>query len=119
MKGEYSTDREWADRHLPEMQRILEDVVRQRIKIIIRPTDFVVDTTQATDLISGAIGPVAFAARLRRPGVFWGRSFNSPTHWGLQFTIRSWRDTGTETELAKLRKGFGDWFLYGHIEETI
>jgi hypothetical protein len=116
MRGEYQTDRAWSDRYLPEIQRILEDVVRQRMKIVIRPSDFKIDTTQATDLVCGAIGPIAFAARLRRRGVFWGRSFNSPTHWGLQFTVRSARDSGAETELAKFRKGFGDLFLYGHVE---
>jgi hypothetical protein len=117
MKGEYHTDREFSDQHTAETQRILEDVVRQRLKIVIRPADFVVDTRQGTDFISGAIGPINFAARLRRPGVFWGRSFNSPTAWGLQFTIRSLRETGTETELAKFKKGFGHLFFYGHIEE--
>jgi hypothetical protein len=118
MRGEYQTDREWADIYLPEIQRILEDVMRQHMRIIIKPSDFRVDTKQATDLISGVIGPKAFAARVRRPGVFWGRSFNSPTHWGLQFTVRSHRESGAETELAKFRQGFGDWFLYGHVEDA-
>lgn len=117
MKGEYQTDRQWSDQYLPQIQSILEDVMRQRMRIIIRPSDFRVDTQQATDLVSGIIGPKAFAARLRRPGVFWGRNFGSPTHWGLQFTIRSARDSGAETELAKIKRGFADWFLYGHIEE--
>lgn len=117
MRGEYHTDREFSDQHMAETQRVLEDVVRQRMRVVIRPADFVVDTQQATDFISGVIGPVHFAARLRRHGVFWGRSFNSPTAWGLQFTIRSWRDTGVETELAKIKKGFGHLYFYGHIEE--
>lgn len=117
MKGDYFTDREWADQYAPEIQRILEQIMRQRMQIIIKPADFRLDTRRATDFVSGVIGPKSFAARLRRPGVFWGRSFGSPNRWGLQFTIRSARDTGTETELAKVRKGFPEWFLYGHIEE--
>jgi hypothetical protein len=118
-KGIYQFDRHWSNQQLPEIQRILEGVVRQRIRIVIQPADFKVDTTQATDLICGTIGPKNFAARVRRPGVFWGRSFNSPTNWGLQFTIRSHRDSGAETELAKIKNGFADWFLYGHVEDTI
>src|SRR5262245_46369569 len=118
MKGEYETDRAWADLYLCEMQSILEQVMRQHIKINVRPSDFKIDTAQATDLISGTIGPLNFAARLRRPGMFWGRSFNSPTYWGHQFTIRSQRDSGTETELSKIMKGFGDWYLYGHVEDN-
>jgi hypothetical protein len=117
MKGDYEINRRWSDQHTPEIARILEGVMRQRMSIIITPADFRVDTKQATDLVSGVIGPKAFAARLRRPGVFWGRNFGSPTNWGLQFTIRSQLDSGTETELSKIKKGFADWFLYGHIEE--
>jgi hypothetical protein len=119
MKGEYASDREWSDQYVAEIQSILEQVVRERIKIVVRPADFVLDTTRATDLISGAVGPIAFASRLRRPEVFRGRSSTSHTHWGLQFTVRSRRDSGTETELAKFKKGFGDWYLYGHVEEGI
>jgi hypothetical protein len=118
MKGEYATDRQWSEQHVPELQRILEDVMRRNVKINIKQASFTLDTKRATDLISGTIGPIAFAARLRRPGVFWARNFNSPTHWGLQFTIRSRRDSGIETELAKIKNGFADWFLYGHVEDA-
>ena len=116
MKGEYQTDRTWGDRHMPEVQALLLPVVQQRTTFVLKPADFRLDTKQASDLITGVFGPKAFAVRLRRPGVFWGRSFNSPTHWGLQFTVRSLRDTGVETELSKLKKGFGDLFFYGHVE---
>ena len=119
MKGEYQTDRAWADLYLPEIKQIIANVVRQRIQIVVSVADVQLDNTQATDLISGVVAnKCAFAARLRRPGVFWGRSFNSPTHWGLQYTIRSHRDTGSITELAKIRNGFADLFLYGHVEES-
>ena len=87
MKGDYEINRRWSDQYTPEIARILEGVMRQRMRIIITPSDFRVDTKQATDLVSGVIGPKAFAARLRRPGVFWGRNFGSPTHWGLQLPL--------------------------------
>lgn len=118
MKGEYQTDRAWTDQFLPEIQQILVPVARARIPIVVQVANFKLDTKQATDLVTGTVGPLTFAARLRRPGVFWGRSFNSPTHWGLQFTVRSQRDTGTQTELAKIRSGFADLFLYGHVEDS-
>lgn len=118
MKGEYEFDRKWADKYLPELQQIAADVVRQKIKVDVTVADVHMDNKRATDLITGIVANQCnFAARLRRPGVFWGRSFNSPTHWGLQFTIRSRRDTGVETELSKIMKGFGDLYIYGHVEE--
>jgi hypothetical protein len=117
MKGEYQTDRNWADQYMAEVQELLLPVVQQRTTIVLKIADFRRDTKQASDLITGVCGPSAFAVRLRRPGNFWNRSFNSPTHWGLQFTIRSMRDSGVETELAKFQQGFGDLFFYGHVEK--
>jgi hypothetical protein len=118
MKGEYETDRRWADKYMPEIKQIVADAARLRTKIVVTPADVHIDNKQATDLITGVVAnKLAFASRLRRPGVFWGRNFNSPTHWGLQFTIRSRRDSGVETELAKILKGFADLYLYGHVEE--
>ena len=118
MKGEnrYQTDREWAERHMAEVQTLLLPVVQQRTMFVLKAADFHLDTKQASDLITGIIGPKTFAVRLRRAGVFWGRNFYSPTHWGLQFTIRTKLDSGTETELSKLKKGFGDLYFYGHVE---
>jgi len=37
--------------------------------------------------------------------------------WPTQFTIRSARDTGARTELAKIVDGFGDWMFYGHAAD--
>jgi hypothetical protein len=116
MKGEYQTDRAWTEQHMAEVQALLLPVVQRLTTVVLKPTDFRLDTKQASDLITGVYGPKTFAVRCRRSGVFWGRSFNSPTHWGLQFTVRSRRDTGTETELSKFKKGFGDLYFYGHVE---
>jgi hypothetical protein len=116
MKGEYKTDREFADQHMAEVMALFLPVVQSRTTIILKPTDFRLDTKQASDLITGTVGPTAFAVRLRDRGYFWGRNFNSPTHYGLQFTVRSARDNGVETELSKFMKGFGDLFFYGHVE---
>jgi len=118
--GEYADDRAWADQYLSQ----LSDVVRS---LLIKTASFSLDTKQATDLIVYRVqnGPRAgqpvgaIAARVRRPGNFWQRSFNSRIWWGLQFTIRSLRSSGTETEYSKITKGFGDWFVYGHIEQTL
>jgi hypothetical protein len=113
-----ATDRAYADQFEGQIAATISGV-------LVRPATFRLDTREATDFIVYRVtgGPRrgqpvgAIAARVRRPGCYWGRTYRSPTSWGMQFTIRTWRSTGTETELAKIRRGFGDWLLYGHIEQ--
>lgn len=118
--GEYQDDRAWADRYEPELKKVVGSLLPMT-------ASFRLDVEQSTDLIVYKVkhGPRAgqpvgaIGARLRRPGNFWARSFNTSVWWGVQFTIRSHRSSGAETEYSKIMKGFGDWFVYGHIEQTL
>ena len=119
--GAYQDDREWADQYEDQLKAIIAS-------LLVKSASFRRDTREATDLIVHRVtnGPRAgqavgaIASRIRRPGNFWNRSFNSRVFWGLQFTIRSRRSNGVETELKKIvEDGFGDWFIYGHIEQEL
>jgi hypothetical protein len=70
------------------------------------PSYLEVDTKEATDLIVLQGLDKRIAARVRRPGF--------ALDYGWEFTIRSHRDSGAKTELAKIEEGFGDWMFYGH-----
>jgi hypothetical protein len=115
--GTVAEDRAYADMFMPQLSRVVDGVLT-------RPASFRLDVSENTDLIVFRItgGPRkgqpvgAIACRVRRPGFYYGRTYRSPTAWGVQFTIRTRRSSGAETELAKVRRGFGDWMIYGHIE---
>src|SRR5205807_5254643 len=107
----YHDDHDWEIKQAPTVQLVIQS-------LLVRPATFRIDTKQATDFIVVRVEggerngqPVsAIASRVRRPGFFYDRR-----GYGLQFTIRSWRNNGAETELSKIDKGFGDWLFYGHI----
>lgn len=63
------------------------------------------DVSHATDLLVLRLEAWRVAVRIRRPDAF--------AKWSDEFTIRSLRESGTETELAKIMGGWGDAFLYG------
>lgn len=100
----YRKDREWADNYIPQVQSVL---LKQYPPF--RQGAWYEDTKQATDLV-WLVNPLegsALAVRIRRPG--YGRYIH-------QFTIRSHRDSGAMTELAKIRQGHGDLFFYAHAD---
>lgn len=97
--GAYQSDREWSDRFIPAIRQI----VGPRLLV---PSPFDVDTKEAADLIVLKAKDMTVAARVRRAGY--------ADRYPYEFTIRSKRDSGAKTELAKLLEGWGDWFLYGH-----
>jgi hypothetical protein len=66
------------------------------------------DEKESTDYII-EIKTGTIACRVRAPR-FW-RAFGD-------ITLRSHRPRGTETELAKIRKGFARWYLYIWAERT-
>lgn len=101
----WKEDKQRADRFVPEITNILKDNAKYIVSIVIAP--HVNDTMQATDyIIKVESGDVA--CRLR-----WWSRFTINKEW----TIRSRRDTGAETELSKLKKGWARWYLYGWIIE--
>jgi len=97
----YSIDRQWSDRFIPDI----------RAKVgphLLQPSPFEIDAKQAADLIVLHARDMRIAARVRRPGY--------AERYPFDFTIRSHRESGATTELAKLIDGFGDWMFYGHAD---
>ena len=95
----YSRDREWSDRFIPAISMI----VGPRLLV---PAPFEVDAKQATDLIVLRARDMTIAARVRRHGY--------ADRYPFEFTMRSRRDNGVKTELAKVVDGWADWMFYGH-----
>jgi hypothetical protein len=103
MKGEYSTDRAFSEQFSPEIMRIVQPLLP---KPIVAPASITLDRNHATDFVVINAGPTKIASRVRRR-----EYFRMP--YRVQFTIRSLRLNGVETELAKVEKGFADWAFYG------
>lgn len=100
---EYQKDRAWSDRYIPEIKRIVGPY-------LLEPAPIEEDCKRATDLIILAARDKRIACRMRR--------FGYAQKYPYDFTIRSHRDSGAETELSKLVSGYGDWMFYGHAAES-
>ena len=72
---------------------------------LLREGTFAEDAIQATDLITLTFQTVTIGCRIRRPRYF--------PRYAHQFTIRSHRDNGTQTELAKIVEGYCAYLFYG------
>jgi hypothetical protein len=88
----------WSDRFLPEIKMILGR------RFISEPA-VEEDALRNTDLIVFKMEAIRIACRIRKPEYY--------EKYGDQFTIRSERPSGMETELAKIVRGWGDYFFYG------
>lgn len=102
--SEYDEDRSWSDRYLP----LAREIVGKRALIV---TDFEADTRRAADLAILSTRGLSVGVRMRRPGFI--------DRYPFEFTIRSERTTGTQTELDKICNGLCDWMFYGHAGEDI
>jgi hypothetical protein len=98
----YANDRLWSDLMIDEIRSI----VGPRLLI---PAPLEMDANQATDLFVFTARDMRIAARVRRPGY--------ADRYPFEFTIRSKRDSGAETEMSKIVSGWGDWMFYGHATE--
>lgn len=96
-----------AKKYLPQIERILKDNAKYIIRIVVAPQEK--DIHKATDFIiqvdSGDV-----AVRLRN----WSK-------WTIkrEWTVRSKLDSGYETELSKLKKGYARWYLYGWVQDDV
>ena len=100
----YRDDRKWADACTSQVLEILRYLVRHLVVLSVAPTEE--DNKRATDFIVRLIGG-AVAVRLRRSNCQF-----------RDFTIRALRDSGTKTELAKIREGYASRYFYGWLDET-
>lgn len=94
----WTTDKSWADGYGPEVVRILKANAMHLLSIeVASPKE---DQSEATDYTIEVRGGTV-AVRVRRPNCSY-----------RDLTVRAWRASGAETELAKLRAGFARWYLY-------
>lgn len=99
----YRDDRKWSDQFLDAIRYIVGPH-------LLMPSPLEVDTKEAADLIVLRARDMTVACRVRRHG------YEDRYPW--EFTIRSHRDSGARTELAKIVEGWGDWMLYAHASEV-
>jgi len=104
--SKYEEDKAWADKFLPHQQEIAQQAVRVEFAPIEE------DLRRNTDLVLRSVAPpgkrledIRISARVRR------HKFAS--RYSDQLTIRLDRPSGVETEMPKLRGGYGDFFIYG------
>lgn len=101
--GTYQKDRQWSDQFLPEIRKIVGPY-------LLTESSFEIDTKEAADLIIMKARDMTIACRVRREGY--------ADKYPYDFTIRSKRDSGARTEMAKLLEGWGDWMFYGHAGKS-
>lgn len=102
-RGLYNIDRKWADACTSQIAEILRPWMSYLAEIVVAPAEQ--DNKQATDYcITFKDGTIA--ARVRRPDCKY-----------RDFTIRSRRSNGHETELSKLKKGFASRYFYSWTDD--
>jgi hypothetical protein len=94
----YGNDRRWSDQFLGAIKKAIYPYV-----IGVAPDDE--DQRHNTDLLVLSSKCQRVACRVRR-GHYAAR-------YGDQFTLRCQRDSGAQTELAKISAGWGDYLFYG------
>lgn len=95
----YREDRTFTDQYTPAIKGIVGP-------LLLEPAPLEEDAFRATDLMILKARDLRIGCRMRRDGF--------KDRFPFDFTIRSKRDNGTETEMRKFVNGFGDWFFYGH-----
>ena len=99
----WEKDKKWSDKYLKEIKQHLGEY------LICEPTDFSEDRDRNTDLTILEIKAIRVACRIRKD-IYREK-------YGNEFTIRSDRPTGKETELTKIIKGWGDYIFYGFAND--
>lgn len=95
--------KDWSDKFLPEIKRILGE------HLIAEPP-IIEDMAHNTDLIVLNMSPVRIACRVRRYKYF--------RQYPDDVTIRASLPNGGNTELTKIIEGWGDYFFYGFSDES-
>jgi hypothetical protein len=96
--SDYRKDRSWSDQFIPSIKQIVGPY-------LLVPASLELDAHEATDLLVFKARDVRIAARMR--------AAEYAAQYPFDFTIRSSRDSGVETELSKIVSGWGDWLFYG------
>jgi hypothetical protein len=98
MNGRVKEDFERGRKHLDYIKRVLG-------QYLISEAPFKEDVQHNTDLIVLTLKPYRIACRVRTYEYF--------ERYPKEFTIRSSRPSGVETELQKMLSGWGDYIFYG------
>jgi hypothetical protein len=96
-------DKAWSDHFIPEIASILGP-------LMIKPAPIILDTRESTDLMILTARDIRVGARVRRPGY--------ACRYAHEFTMRSSRVSGVDTELDKIIAGFCDWMFYAHAADN-
>ena len=94
----WQVDKKWTDFYLPEVKRILGEA-------LIGEPPVEEDQQRNTDLIVLRMEAVRIGVRIRKEKYM--------KSYAQEFTIRTFRPSGTKTELRKIIEGWGDYFFYG------
>lgn len=97
----WQTDKRWADQYMPVIKRILGEH-------LIGEPPIAEDQERNTDLIVLRMDAVRIACRVRK-----AKQLATAPWYANEFTIRTVRPSGAETELTKIIAGWGDYFFYG------
>ena len=101
----WKSDKRWSDRFIIPIKKILGE-------IFIEESNYEDDALRNTDLMVFSINPIRIGCRIRRHSYFCNEKYR------YQFTIRTSRPSGRETELSKILSGWGDYFFYGFCNES-
>jgi len=96
----YETDFAWQAKYLPAIRTLLGPY-------LLREAPLKIDQTEATDLMVLGARDMRIACRLRQA--------EYAARYPFEFTVRSNRESGAETECRKVMRGFGDWMFYGWV----
>jgi hypothetical protein len=97
MRPDVGRDFDWQRKFIPSIKQILANY-------LIDEAPFTEDAQRNTDFMVLKAEVVRVACRVRR---------NNAVCWADEFTIRSRRPNGVQTELAKLLSGWGHYIFYG------
>lgn len=100
-QASFKNDFSWQMKYLPVVKNLVGP-------LLLKDAPMEIDKTEATDLMVLVARDMRIGCRIRRAGY--------ADKYGDEFTIRSHRDSGAKTELAKITEGWGDWLFYGHAE---
>ena len=104
MANGWEHDFDWQRAYIPAMKVILANY-------LITEASADEDQTHNTDLVVLTLDRLRVACRIRT------HKYVRNLDYRNQFTIRASRPSGTETELAKVLAGWGDYILYGFAGE--
>lgn len=103
MTSGFRSDKQWSDKFITKFQMVAGLLITSAAPIE-------EDALRNTDLIVLTARSVRIACRVRRHKYYLSNPFD--------FTIRSSRDSGAETELSKILSGWGDYLIYGFSNQA-